>query len=740
MVSVMIPYSFTPPPTHYEFRIPLRVWIGIAFAILIALAVACSGAAPTPTVAPTPTLIPTSTPAPTPTQPPTPTFAPTPKPASAPTPAPASATHRTTGLIVNEPEAFDGYTLFTPLKSGVVYLIDSHGRVVYSWTMEPGPTLVKLLDDGNLLTNEKNRVFDADGNVVWEYSYPQHHDLLQLPNGSILMLSRALIPREEAIALGANPDILPCDVWMPRVVEVRPTGPADGEIVWEWSTLDHLIQDFDPDKPNYGAVAAHPERIDVNFNLSLAGCSVNDRRDWLHSNALDYNAELDQIMITIRNFSEIWIIDRSTSMEEAAGHTGGNAGKGGDLLYRWGNPRAYQRGTVADQRLFRPHNAHWIPEGLPGAGNVLVFNNGNEYPGFERGYSSVDEIALPANGYAYRLDEGSAYGPNEVVWTYAANPRESFYAPTLSSAQRLPNGATLITHGGSGRIFEATREGETVWEFAAPTGEKLYRAYRYAPDHPGLRRLDLTSRQAIYAAAVAGAPVARSAFELYVTDGDLTYVKESCSQEDAEQPFFLHIAPERAEDLQQERRERGFNAIPVDFFLHGGALFDGKCVMRVPLPDYPVAAVRTGQRKTQGGANLWSSSFRLNPESHRAAYRAALASEPVARSVFTLYLLGDNLAYAKERCGQEDTQDRFFLHIVPERADDLQPGRREYGFNGLDFDFFARGALFAGRCVAVVPLPDYPVASVRTGQHISGVRELWEAEFAVRGRFPLSRE
>ena len=451
-------------------------------------------------------------------------------------------------------------------------------------------------------------------------------------------------------------------------------------------------------------------------------------------NALDYNADLDQIMITVRHFSEVWIIDHSTSIEEAAGHTGGNGGRGGDLLYRWGNPRAYQRGTAADQLLFFPHNAHWIPEGAPGAGNVLIFNNGEEYPGFERGYSSVDEIALPADGYAYRLDERAAYGPNGLVWRHAADPPESFYAAHWSGAQRLPNGNTLITDGVSARIFEATREGKTVWEFAPPTlraprESELYRAYRYAPDHPGIRSL-LEPYRTAYRASVAGAPVARSAFDLYVTDGDLTYVKESCDQSDVENSFFLHIATERAADLQRERRARGFNAISVDFS-NGGALFDGKCVMRVPLPDYPVAAVRTGQRNAEGGADLWSSSFRLNPEPHRAAYRAALASEPIARNVFTLYLLGDNLAYAKERCGQEDTQDRFFLHIVPERTDDLPPDRRQYGFNGLDFDFFARGALFAGRCVAVVPLPAYPVASVRTGQHISGVKELWEAEFRI---------
>ena len=97
---------------------------------------------------------------------------------------------------------------------------------------------------------------------------------------------------------------------------------------------------------------------------------------------------------------------------------------------------------------------------------------------------------------------------------------------------------------------------------------------------------------------------------------------------------------------------------------------------------------------------MWSASFRLNPEPHRAAYRAALAGEPVARSSFDLYLTDGALIYVKEPCEQADTEARFFLHIVPQSADDLPEGRREYGFNGLDFDFFSHGALFAGGCGA----------------------------------------
>src|SRR5262249_12700676 len=155
-----------------------------------------------------------------------------------------------------------------------------------------------------------------------------------------------------------------------------------------------------------------------------------------------YNAELDQVMMSVYEFSEIWVIDHSTTTAEASGHKGGRSGRGGDLLYRWGNPRAYRAGAVKDQRLFGQHDSHWIAKGLPGEGHVLVFNNGMRRTG--GAYSSVEEIVLPvaANG-RYEYTPGKAFGPERPVWTYAAPKRTDFYAPFISGAARLPNGNTL---------------------------------------------------------------------------------------------------------------------------------------------------------------------------------------------------------------------------------------------------------------------------------------------------------
>ena len=690
--------------------------------VLAPLAACSGGAAPAPPI-----------PSPTPIASPTPILAPVP------TATPSA------GLRLNEPESFDGYMLFSPGRTGYAYLVDNQGRLAHR--RPSGGNLARLLDNGNILT-PRNQEIDPEGNVVWDYRFPQHHEILKLPNGNVLLLSSQNVSLEEAAALGANPDSLPCSdsplmstMRGTRIIEARPTGPTSAETVWRWSVFDHLVQDFDPDKPNYGVVADHPERIDINYALADAPCKQEANRsfiDWTHANALDYNAELDQIMITVRHFSEVWIIDRSATIAEAARSAGGAAGKGGDLLYRWGNPRAHGAGTPADQRLFWPHAAHWIPEGSPGAGNVLILNNGNEYPGFERGYSSVDEIALPSDGYAYRLDAGLAYGPNEAVWTHIADPPESFSALFSSNAQRMPNGNTLITDAPAGRIFEVTSDGEMVWDFVNPVPDEIrtvYRAFKYSPDHPGLRGLDLTPWRTAYRAAVQGEPAARSTFDLYLMDGALVYVKEPCQESDVANRFVLHIVPERLDDLLATRLQYGFNKLDFDFSWPG-ELFDGKCAARFPLPDYPAAAIRTGQHAPDGSP-LWTAQLRLNPEPERAAYLAAVAGEPTARSTFDVYARDGVLVYAKEQCGRIDVEHRFFLHVVPEQADDLPEAWSEHGYDNvaMDFDlnldllFDLESALPDDACAGSVPLPDYPISRIRTGQRAADESFLWNAQF-----------
>ncbi len=242
-------------------------------------------------------------------------------------------------------------------------------------------------------------------------------------------------------------------------------------------------------------MADNPGLIDINYSWFSTS-------DWLHTNGIDYNEALDQILLSAAAYFEIWIIDHSTTSAEAAGHTGGNSGKGGDLLYRWGSPAAYDRGVEADLQLFFQHDPRWIEPGHPGAGNITVFNNRAHFePGAPPGpFSTVVEFEPPIDGDGnYTLPVGAAYGPEEPTWTYTADPPTDLFASILSGAQRMPNGNTLICNGPAGTFFEVTEAGETVWLYVNPgtaaqgnSGGRNFKINHYSPDYPGLAGKDLT--------------------------------------------------------------------------------------------------------------------------------------------------------------------------------------------------------------------------------------------------------
>jgi hypothetical protein len=192
-------------------------------------------------------------------------------------------------------------------------------------------------------------------------------------------------------------------------------------------------------------------------------------------------------VLSVRNFSEIWVIDHSTTTAEAASHGGGRLGRGGDLIYRWGQPEAY--GKPGPQVLFGQHNPQWIASGLSGAGHMIIFNNGDAVA---RPYSTVVEIELPlqADG-SYAYDAATGWGPAAPFWEYRATPPESFFARIVSGAQRLANGNTLVCDGPAGRFFEVTPGGQTVWEYRVKDsiGTALhlnFRAEQYEASYPGL--------------------------------------------------------------------------------------------------------------------------------------------------------------------------------------------------------------------------------------------------------------
>lgn len=410
-------------------------------------------------------------------------------------------------LVDDDP--YEGYTLFGPEYSQYTYLLNMNGRIVHTWKSNYIQGLsTHLLENGNLLRLDlpgdnptfraggiagRVELFNEQSTLLWAFEYSNenhclHHDLEPLPNGNILLVAWEYKTREEALNSGRNPDRLRSDaLWPDHILEIKPVGFSEGEIVWEWHVWDHLIQDFDSTKNNYGVVEDHPELIDVNYGTRDA--------DWNHINAIDYNVQLDQILLSVHNFNEIWVIDHSTTTEEAAGHTGGNSGKGGDLLYRWGNPVAYGTGTVNDQKFFGQHGANWIESGCPGAGNILVFNNGNE----KRRYSTVDEIIPPIDDQGtYQKIDGKAYGPEHQTWVYVSSNPTDLYSMMLSSAQRLTNGNTLICSANQGLFIEVTPKGHIVWQYLnilpSPMHNAVARVQRYPLDYPGIPEVERTNQ------------------------------------------------------------------------------------------------------------------------------------------------------------------------------------------------------------------------------------------------------
>lgn len=385
-------------------------------------------------------------------------------------------------------DAFDGTTLISPNNSSNTIMVDMSGSTIKTWHGASNPGMVAyLMSDGSIIrpcqdlsgsfhgggAGGRIQRINANDSVVWDYycstsTYQQHHDIQPMPNGNILMVCWESKSRAEAQAMGRV--TITSSMWPTMIQEVQPSGSGSGTIVWEWHMWDHLIQDVDSVKPNYGVVADHPELLDIN-----AGALAGGGGDWEHINSIDYNPNLDQIVLSSHNLHEIYIIDHSTTTAEAASHAGGNCGKGGDLLYRWGNPQIYDRGTATDRHLYVVHGVNWIDDGLPGAGNLLLLNNGDR-SGTANDYSSAEEIVPPLlpDGN-YEIAAGNAYGPDAPEWSYS-DPG-TFYASHLGGCYRLPNGNTLITEGTRRHVLEVSVSGTIEWEYTS-TGE-LARVERY---------------------------------------------------------------------------------------------------------------------------------------------------------------------------------------------------------------------------------------------------------------------
>jgi hypothetical protein len=385
-----------------------------------------------------------------------------------------------TGLLKYDPaKAFQGYTLIPPMEDKTTYLVDMEGYIVHTWPSQYNPGMhALLLENGNLLRGGRLpdpapvkfggasgivQEIDWNGKVVWEYrnhspNSVQHHTFCRMPNGNTLVLCWEKKTREEAIAKGRKPDTVKEDgIWPDYVQEVN----REGKVVWEWHVWDHL--------------GTGPYEFNINFILpSKAG--VMSGADWTHFNVVEYLPETDQVLLNSRNFGEFYLVNHKT----------------GAVEFRWGNPCASGQGKCpsflddGDQILFGPHSVTKLENG-----NFLIFDNGWQRPEGNR-------------SRAVEMDPKSKV----IVWQYATRNQNSFYSAYQGSAQRLPNGNTLITSTIGGHIFEVTgAKSEVVWEFVIPTGMRgptcfvedgtgsVHRSYRYAPDYPAFKGKDLTQRR-----------------------------------------------------------------------------------------------------------------------------------------------------------------------------------------------------------------------------------------------------
>ena len=354
---------------------------------------------------------------------------------------------QTTGLFCNH-ESNEGYTLFSVLRGTGVYLIDNGGNLLWKWTEPDKFNGVKILltEKGTLIRNlcydtskcrgngALIREYDWDNNIIWQYHHPgAHHDFALLPDGRLL-LSVILADGTESL-VKVKPDY---KNWNRDWLSIQPG--EGGTIEWEWRVKDHLV-------PAGEDPSSYPELFHVSGYKRL--------------NALDYHPIRKEILMSFNSFNELVVIGDTRTTEDAAT-------KNGDIRYRWGNPANYNMPGVA--KTSGQHNSHWIKEsefgysygndGDNGVGDILWFNNLND---------RVDQIRPPTksnqNTGEYFMEEG-IFGPADTSWSY--DFKGKFDDGRQSSAQRLPNGNTLIAFSNQGVFIEITPEGEIVWKYKSP--------------------------------------------------------------------------------------------------------------------------------------------------------------------------------------------------------------------------------------------------------------------------------
>jgi len=442
-------------------------------------------------------------------------------------------------LYWDKTQAAEGYTFFG--VRGTTYLVDMEGRVAHTWPVGTNP---HLLDDGSVLDASKDDVSGFggfvqvawDGTTVWSYletrsNYMPHHDFTRIFNPKLgsnttLYIANKTITSNQCIAVGCDPSSGSyTNAQMDTIVEVD----MGGNIIWEWGFYDHLVQDRDITKSNYVAsISNHPGRLTAN----LPGRPV--QRDWLHCNSIDYNQDLDHIVINSVG-GEFYVIDHGKTFTagDPAASIAAAAGTNGDFVYRFGDTARYEQGikpailtnwtesTTGNKQIGGTHHVGWIPEGKPGAGRLLMFSNSQNL--FEHTQASYvlevdpfrnaagdhtsDYVNPPDAGYNLwpapgpNTDKADKWMSRQIVWHFASKASHGMFSHIGSGAQRLANSNTLVCADTEGHIIEVTPSGEVVWEYINPVTSEgklkyrrdtwpmqnsIFRAFRYLSSDPPL--------------------------------------------------------------------------------------------------------------------------------------------------------------------------------------------------------------------------------------------------------------
>jgi len=385
----------------------------------------------------------------------------------------------------NEDLIDDSLVLAVENGGNKAYLLNKLGEKTFEWFFDTrlGNDL-ELLPDGRLIgifkINEPDigfggyggilKILDSNSSVEWQYTYASsdyiaHHEVEMLPNGNILFLAWERLSAFEAQELGINTIV---DIYPEALIEME---TQSNQIVWKWNSIDHIIQDQFSTLPNYGNVSENPQLIDINYNLEENG-------DIMHANGIDFDEERDVIFLSINGYNEIWAIDHSTSLTEVATNSGGNYDKGGNLLYRFGNPEAYQN-TNGLRLFYNNHFPNLLENGVPGNGNMLVFVN--KYNNMQQ--SVVYELKIPE---LLSLNADINNEP-QIVWEFT---HPDLFYKIVSGAVRLNNGNTLICEGDYG-FWEVTNEKEVVWKYNSKIQSSYWRGYNYNYDSDAIKNLGL---------------------------------------------------------------------------------------------------------------------------------------------------------------------------------------------------------------------------------------------------------